>query len=206
MDNDTGRIEAFSDGVFAVAITLLALDIHVPPYHEKPLTNLGGELLAQGPTYLAYVTSFLTVLVMWMNHHRLFQHIGRKDHGLLYNGFLLMVVTLFPFPTAMLAEYLPHGGTNAMVASEIYSAFSVVMAILFNRLWHHAADGGRLLAADHNRHSARRITEQYRFGPLLYAVAFAAAFVSPPLSVFLSLSLAVFFAPPEKPAPEASAP
>ena len=163
-------------------------------------------LIHQWPTYLAYVTSFLTVLVMWMNHHRLFQHIGRKDHGLLYNGFLLMVVTLFPFPTAMLAEYLPHGGTNAMVASEIYSAFSVVMAILFNRLWHHAADGERLLAADRNRHSARRITEQYRFGPLLYAVAFAAAFVSPPLSVFLSLSLAVFFALPEKPAPEASAP
>ena len=138
-------MEAFSDGVFAVAITLLALDIHVPRLDTLPPGGLGPALLALWPTLLAYVTSFATILVMWLNHDRLFEHIRRKDHRLLlYNGLLLMVITLFPFPTALLAEYLAHPGANAKIAAAVYSAFSLVMAIFFNLLWHHAADGGRL--------------------------------------------------------------
>ena len=190
-------MEAFSDGVFAVAITLLALDIHVPAFDTLPPGGLGAALLGLWPALLAYAASFLTILVMWLNHDRLFEHITRKDHGLLlWNGLLLMVVTLFPFPTALLAEYIQHPG--AKLAAAVYSAFSIVMAILFNRLWRHAADGERLLADNHDRHKARIITQQYRFGPLLYLVAFGAAFVSAPLSVGVSLALAVFFALPGK--------
>ena len=184
-EKETARVEAFSDGVFAVAITLLALDIHVPHFDSLPPGGLGHALLALWPSLLAYVTSFATVLIMWLNHDRLFEQIKRKDHGLLVsNGLLLMVVTLFPFPTALLAEFLAHGGVNARLAAAVYSAFSVVMAVCFNLLWRHAAADGRLLAEDHDRHKARRITEQYRFGPLLYCVAFALAFVSAPASVF----------------------
>ena len=112
-EKETGRVEAFSDGVFAVAITLLALDIHVPRLDTLPPGGLGPALLALWPTLLAYVTSFATILITWINHDRLFEQIRRKDHGLLvYNGLLLMVITLFPFPTALLAEYLPHPGAE----------------------------------------------------------------------------------------------
>lgn len=191
-------MEAFSDGVFAVAITLLALDIHVPAFKDLPPGGLGAALLAQWPTLLAYVTSFLSILVMWINHDRLFGHIQRKDHTLLLlNGLLLMVVTLFPFPTALLAAYIEHPG--AKIAAAVYSAFSIVMALCFNLLWHYAADGERLLAPDHDRDRVKRITEQYRFGPFLYLAAFAAAFVSAPLSVGVCLALVIFFALPEKP-------
>jgi len=199
-EKETGRVEAFSDGVFAVAITLLALDIHVPRLDALPSGGLGLALLALWPSLLAYVTSFATILIMWLNHDRLFEQIRRKDHGLLvYNGLLLMVITLFPFPTALLAEYLPHPSANAKIAAAVYAAFSIMMAVFFNLLWHHAADGARLLSDDHDRHKVRRITEQYRFGPLLYLVAFVLAFVSVPASVLVSLLLALFFALPPKP-------
>ncbi len=197
-ENGTARVEAFSDGVFAVAITLLALDIHVPDFDKLPPGGLGAALAAQWPMYLAYVTSFLSILVMWINHDRLFEHIGKKDRGLvILNGLLLMVITLYPFPTSLVAEYIQR--PEAKIAAVLYSAFSVAMAVLFNRLWHHAADGERLLAAGHDRQKARRITRQYRFGPLLYAVSLAAAFVSPLISVGLTLALAVFFVLPEAP-------
>ena len=190
-------MEAFSDGVFAVAITLLVLDIHVPPLDRLPPGGLGPALLALWPTLLAYVTSFATILITWLNHDRLFEQIRRKDHGLLLlNGLLLMVITLFPFPTALLAEYLTHPGVDARVAAAVYSAFSLVMAVCFNLLWRHASNEGRLLADDHDRRKVRRITEQYRFGPLLYLAALGLAFVSVPASVLVNLLLALFFALP----------
>ena len=192
-------MEAFSDGVFAVAITLLVLDIKVPPLDKVGEGGLLPALAALWPSLLAYVTSFVTVLIMWLNHDRLFEQIRRKDHGLLIlNGLLLMVITLFPFPTALLAEYLAHGGANAKIAAAAYSAFSVLMAISFNLLWHHAADGGRLLSDDHDPRKVRRITEQYRFGPLLYVAAFGLAFVSVTASVAVNILLALFFALPGK--------
>ena len=192
-------MEAFSDGVFAVAITLLALDIHVPRLDALPTGGLGPALLALWPALLAYVTSFGSILVMWLNHDRLFEQIQRKDHRLLlYNGLLLMVITLYPFPTSLVAEYLAHPGANAKTAAGVLSAFSLVMAIFFNLLWHHAADGGRLLFEDHDRRRVKHITDQYRFGPLLYALAFAAAFYNAAVSICLSLALAVFFALPER--------
>jgi uncharacterized membrane protein len=199
-EKETGRVEAFSDGVFGVAITLLALDIHVPRLDALPPGGLGPALLALWPTLLAYVTSFATILITWINHDRLFEHIGRKDHGLLvFNGLLLMVITLFPFPTALLAEYLTHPGLNAKIAAAVYSAFSAGIAICFNLLWRHASNEGRLLAENHDRHKARRITEQYRFGLLLNLAAFGLAFVSVSASVLMNLLLALFFALPPKP-------
>ncbi len=197
---ETGRVEAFSDGVFAVAITLLVLDIKVPPLGRGGGGHLLPALLALWPSLLAYVASFATVLITWINHDRLFEQIRRKDHGLLVlNGLLLMVITLFPFPTALLAEYIRHPGADAKVAAAIYSAVLLVMVLFFNLLWRHASgDGGRLLAPDHDRHKVRHITEQYRLVPLLHLVAFGLAFVSAAASVAVNLLLAVFFALPER--------
>ena len=195
-EKETARIEAFSDGVFAIAITLLVLDIKVPHRDQLPEgVRLIGALLKQWPTYLAYVTSFLTILIMWMNHHKLFQHIKRSDHMfLLINGLLLMGVTIVPFPTSLLAEYIEH--PYARVAAAIYSGMFVVTAVLFNILWRYAAHKGRLLVKDYDPQVVQKITDQYRFGPLLYIVAFGLSFVSVTASVGICVALAIFFALP----------
>ena len=102
---ETARIEAFSDGVFAIAITLLVLDLKVPRGLAEGRT-LADALLAQWPAYLAFASSFMTILIMWVNHHRIFTLVGQSDERLLfYNGLLLMGVTVVPFPTSLVAEY-----------------------------------------------------------------------------------------------------
>src|SRR5579884_3581999 len=111
-EKETGRLEAFSDGVFAVAITLLVLNIRIPgsetfPATLLPDTDLWRKLGEEWPTLAAYVTSFATIGVMWLNHHRLFIHIKRTDTVLmLLNLLLLLTIVFVPVPTALLAEYL----------------------------------------------------------------------------------------------------
>ncbi len=193
-EKETGRIEAFSDGVFAIAITLLILEIKVPNAHELgAVGGLGAALLKLWPSYLAFVTSFATILVMWVNHHRLFNHIRRIDHAFLFwNGLLLFLVTFVPFPTALLAEYLPHA--EARLAASVYSGTFVAVALAFMGLWWHASTDRRLLARAVNTAEVEEITRQYRFGPLSYLAAFIASFFSVWLSLGICLGLAVFFA------------
>jgi uncharacterized membrane protein len=192
--NHTARVEAFSDGVFAIAVTLLVLDIKVPRDVVSPNT-LARALAAQWPTYLAFLTSFATILIMWINHHRLFTHIGRCDDRLLFlNGLLLLGVVLVPFPTALIAEYLGHPGQRT--AATIYNGTFIVIAICFNLLWRTASTGARLLRHDHDRDAVAHITESYRLGPLAYIAALGLAFVSATASVVLNLVLAVYFALP----------
>ena len=143
------------------------------------------------------MTSFLTILVMWINHHRLFRQIKRSDHlFLILNGLLLMSITVVPFPTSLLAEYIESN--EARVAAITYAGTFVVIAILFNRLWRYASASGRLLGKDHDVEVARGITEQYRFGPLMYAVITVIAYFSALISFILCLLLAVFFAIPKR--------
>ena len=113
-EKETGRIEAFSDGVFAIAVTLLVLEVRVPHLQDGGAGgSLARALLAQWPSYVALVTSFLTVLVMWANHHRIFELVRRVNAPFLYaNGLLLLVVTVVPFPTAVLAEYFQKPGAT----------------------------------------------------------------------------------------------
>ena len=110
-----------------------------------------------------------------------------------------MLGSYHPFPTSLVAEYIAHPGANAKIAAAIFSVFSIVMALFFNLLRHHAADGNRLLFEDHDRGKVKQITDQFRFGPLLYGIAFIAAFFNAAVSLGLSLALAVFFALPERP-------
>lgn len=193
---ETGRIEAFSDGVFAIAITLLVLDMKVPHAHDlhEPLRI---ALLRQWPTYLAFLTSFATILIMWVNHHRIFRTIRRTDHAfLILNGLLLLIVTVIPFPTSLLAEYIEH--RDARIAALVYSGTHVVLAVVFNGLWRYASDRNRLLDARADPELVQSITRSYRFGPLLYLIAFGAAWVNVAASVALCLALAIFFALPGK--------
>ena len=120
---ETGRVEAFSDGVFAIAITLLVLEIRLPAESEGELAEL---LLAQWPSYVAYVISFMVIAVMWVNHHHLFKFIKRTDNVLLFlNSVLLMLITFLNFPTALLAEYLEH--SEGQIVVFIYSGTMVVI-------------------------------------------------------------------------------
>jgi len=193
-EKETSRLEAFSDGVFAVAITLLVLGIQVPHgvVGDEPLLK---ELLNQKITLLAFVTSFANIGIMWINHHRLFTHIRRTDNILLpLNLLLLLLIVFVPFPTALLIEYAAFPGQH--LAAAVYSGTFVITAICFNALWRYAAYKNRLLGKNADAHAVRAISNQYLFGPLLYAVAFGLAWLSVPASILLNLLLALFFAFP----------
>lgn len=195
-ENETGRLEAFSDGVLAVAITLLALNISVPHQESgRPWHGLAAALVGQWPVYLAYLLSFLTILVTWVNHHNLFKLIAHVDHlFLLLNGMLLMVITLIPFATVLLADYIQQ--SDKKTAQAVYAGVFLVMAVIFNRMWFYASRGGRLLAADADQKKVRGISDQFRFGPLLYLAAFGLAFVSAQASLAVCIGLAIFYAVP----------
>jgi uncharacterized membrane protein len=198
-EKETGRVEAFSDGVFAIAITLLVLDFKVPKPADLataagPLGTHGllAAVLAQWPTFLAYLTSFLTILVMWVNHHLLFGLIRRTDHLFLYlNGLLLMFVVFVPFPTGLVAAYIQQ--ESATTAAALYSATYVAIAITFNLLWRYAAKGHRLLDRSASSAAIEEIDRSYRFGPPLYLLAFGLAWVEVKASLATCLGLAVFF-------------
>src|SRR5206468_6094385 len=134
MQSETARVEAFSDGVFAIAITLLVLNLKVP---SGPAGHLGTALAGQWPAYAAFLISFAFIGIMWVNHHRLFTHIRRSDNRLLFlNLLLLLGVTFVPFPTALLAAHLR--GADARTAAAVFNGTYVLIAIFFNVLWHHA--------------------------------------------------------------------
>jgi uncharacterized membrane protein len=193
-DKETSRIEAFSDGVFAIAITLLVLDLKVPQLDENALGGqLRAALLSEWPSYIAFLVSFATILIMWVNHHRLFTLIRRSDSLLLFlNGFLLLAVTTVPFPTRLLSEYLERPA--APIACAVYCALYVILAIGFNTLWYYAAHGQRLLGASVTQQESSQITRSYIAGPLLYFIALVFSFVNVFVSVAICAGLAIFFA------------
>lgn len=193
MASETARVEAFSDGVFAVAITLLVFDLKVP---SSQAGHLGAALARQWPTYAAFLLSFAFIGIMWVNHHRLFNHIRRSDNGLLFlNLLLLFGIAVVPFPTALLAAN--YGTADRTVAAAVFNGTYVVLAIFFNGLWHHAVRSGLLDAATHE--SADSISRQYAVGPISYLVCLGLTWVSVPASLILNIGLAIFFAiPPQR--------
>lgn len=195
-ENETARIEAFSDGVFAIAMTLLVLEIKVPSHEAVAGHGLLRSLAALWPAYLAFITSFVTVLVIWVQHHWIFTQFRKSDHPLLYwNGLLLLAVTFVPFPTGLLAEYLLH--PEAKVAASLYTGNFLVISLVFHGLWRHVSRNGRLLAANSlssNRDEAARITKHYQIAPLFYLAAFGFSFVSEIVGIASCLLLAIFFA------------
>lgn len=193
MTTETARVEAFSDGVFAIAITLLILEIKVP---SSSTSNLASELLRQWPSYLSFFISFAFIGIMWINHHRLFAHIRKSDDLLLiFNLALMFGVTIIPFTTSVLAAHLGHPGARTAVI--VYDAAYFGIAVFFNLLWRYAASrNGHLLAADVDLSAADKITQQYNYGPLAYAIAVAVAWVSISARLLLNLVLAFFFAIP----------
>ena len=200
-EKETGRLEAFSDGVFAVAITLLVLNIKIPGADlppDKLLTDTDlwtKALPGQWPMLVAYGTSFATIGIMWLNHHRLYIHIKRTNTGLiLLNLLLLLFIVFVPVPTALLAEYIVKPDQH--LAAVVYSGTYVVLACCFNLLWRYASYHNRLLGKNVDTRSVEAISRQYLFGPLSYLIAFGLAFINTPASIIFNFMLALFFAVP----------
>lgn len=204
-EKETGRLEAFSDGVFAVAITLLVLNIKIPgldlPTGQLPDDKKLLRILAvEWPMLVAYATSFATIGVMWINHHRLFQHIKRIDTGLmLLNLLLLALIVFIPVPTALLAEYLPR--LDAHTAAIVYTGTYVVTACCFNVLWRYASYHHRLLGKNIDAQGVAAISRQYVFGPVFYLVAFGLAWINTLAAALFCFLLALFFALPGRSLP-----
>jgi len=188
---DTTRIEAFSDGVFAIAITLLVLNIRVPSAGELQGGTLLDALLRQWPAYLAYVVSFVTILLMWVGHHNTFRFVRRTDQGfLLLNGLLLMGIAIVPFPTGLLAAYLPAAShTNQQTAAAVVGLTYAFTALMFNALYLYAA-GRRLL--DPGLAVRMRLLNRlaYTGGPPLYLAATGLALS--PFDFGVKASVAIF--------------
>lgn len=193
---ETSRLEAFSDGVIAIAITLLVLEIKVPT--ELPEgTGLWSALGKQWPSYLALVTSFTVILIMWINHHRMFSHIGRVDTMLfLLNGGLLLGITILPFTTALVAEYLQK--PDAQVAAIVYNGNFILTAIFFNLLWGYASRKNRFLTAQADPAAVKALTRQYMYGVPAYVLILLVALINFPVSLALSIGMAIFFAFPSR--------
>jgi uncharacterized membrane protein len=192
-EHETGRVEAFSDGVFAIAITLLIIEVHVPGRGHTD--TLGDALLDLWPSYLGYLTSFLTIGVMWINHHYVFSLIDRVDRTmLLLNTTLLLMIAFVPFPTAVLAQFVETDGARA--AAVLYGATLTLTAITFFAWWRYASHHRRLIADGIPDHLISDVTRAYTPGTLLYGGAMLIAFVEPWLSAALYLAIAVFYALP----------
>jgi uncharacterized membrane protein len=197
-ESETGRLEAFSDGVFAIAVTLLILEIKVPDAAEIHEHGLWRALLERWPSYVGYLISFSTTGIMWVNHHALFNYIRRVDRALLLaNLLLLMTISFLPFPTAVLAEHLPDADARTP-AAVFYGGTLVVIAMSFNLLWWAARGRHQLLAADAHEGGMRTITLRYSMGPLSYGLATAVAFLSVWASLAIHFGLAVFYALSER--------
>lgn len=193
-ERDTGRLEAFSDGVIAIAITLLVLEIHIPEAGAHS-GHLLDELLRLWPSYLGYVTSFAVIGIIWLNHHRMYSYIRHTDHiSLTLNILALMCVSFIPFPTAVLASYIQQPDDNH-VAAVLYSGTLLITTLLFNILWWYAAHDRRLMDKDLDANVIRAISRAYMLGIPLYLLSFVLAFIWVPgcIVIYLFTSAIYFF-------------
>jgi len=186
----TGRLETFSDGVFAIAATLLVLEFSV-----TSTENLGHRLLHLWPSYLAYVTSFLTIGIIWMNHHHTVSLLGRIDRTMLFvNNVLLLTVAFLPFPTGLIGEAIQQGH-GEQAAALAYAGTLVVMAALHQVWWRYARVNRRLIADGTPDSALRAVDRAYLAGLPMYGAVFVLAFFSPLAAVCLTLAIAAFYLP-----------
>jgi uncharacterized membrane protein len=188
----TNRLEAFSDGVFAIAITLLVLDLRVP---QDPADGLGHALWFDlWPNYFAYVVSFVVIGIIWINHHAVVGAIGRADQTVLaLNLLLLMTVVALPFTTSLVAEYLRDGGADARLAVAVYSAGMVLNAVSWTLLWRYVAHRPALLAAHVDPAAARASVRGFNLGLPIYALTVGVSFVNAYAGLVLHFVLALYY-------------
>ena len=184
------RLETFADGVFAIAATLLILTVDGAVGGEG--VDLGAELTHAWPSYVGYVVSFVTIGIMWINHHTVMSVVARVDRRfLLANLGLLMCIAFVPFPTRLLAEHIRGAGAES--AALAFGFTLTATALFFNLVWFYAAKSRRLLRADADARVVAGITRTYLPGPWIYLGATLVAFGSPAASALLYLAIAVLY-------------
>jgi uncharacterized membrane protein len=187
----TARMEAFSDGVFAIAATLLVLEIGVGTGADQ---HLGRALVDLWPSYLAYATSFLIIGIIWVNHHECMACMARVNRTMLFiNVVFLMVVAFIPFPTKLVADHLQKSGEHAAVYAYVITL--IAMSVLYNVWWRYARHDRRLIAESVPQSRVDAISRAFDPGAALYLIVLVVAFFSPLASVILTLILAAFYIP-----------
>src|SRR4051812_8098000 len=185
---DTARTEAFSDGIFCVAITLLAIDIGVEVNGSITNRELATALLLKWPICLAYVISFINVLLAWMGHHSLFKNLRNTDAFVMTsNGILLMLIALVPFPTKTLGVCLQTAAFKAAVI--FYTGYFVLISLAFRLLWYAASRKIDLLVHGSTQSSIAGITRNENIGLACNSIIFLVSFVSPWAALILSFGM-----------------
>jgi uncharacterized membrane protein len=194
-EKETGRIEALSDGVIAIAITLLIIEVGVPHVDEEH-PNLFDAVWAQWPVYLAYVTSFWSIGLAWIIHHHIFRAVRRFDSTLLLlNMLLLLAIAFVPHPTAIVADYLRDDEQQGY-ALMIYSGTWLMLAVLLNALWWYARTR-RLTVRDLDPTFANRMSQRLILGPPLYLIALVVSYFSFPAAIVVYLIIGGLYTFPE---------
>jgi uncharacterized membrane protein len=197
----SGRAEAFSDGVFAIAITLLVLSLRL-----SGNGTITSQLLAAWPQYFAYVVSFLTIGIMWMNRHTILAHVQRVNRPLLViNLLLLMGVVVIPFPTVLVADNLNHAGATAAVVT--YGLVMIAISCGFACLWIYVATHAPALGATVPPEALRKSIPGFTGGLIAYVLAtLIAAFFSPLAALIIFGLLAVYYLFEHLPSPAETGP
>ncbi len=189
------RLEAFSDGVFAIAITLLVLDLEVPGTDSEH--TLGHELLANWPSYAAYVISFMTIGIIWINHHAAFSRLRAVDHSILiWNLALLMTVGILPFTTSLMAEYLKESQGEGLAAAVYAGSFLLMGAVFVGANRHILFHRPQLLKEPLSTAAARRTLHYAALGQIPYLVATVLAFVTPYITLAICAGCAIYYSLP----------
>lgn len=189
---DTVRLEALSDGVIAVAITLLVLDLRVPKLEGEE--SLWHALTANWPSYAAYVTSFLVIGILWINHHSLFRQIRYATRGLmLANLTFLMLVVAIPFVTSLVSEYLQEGNWNSKVAMATYDGLALAIALSITFLWAYVLRRPALLEPSVDVAAARKAFPQFSIGIAVYTVLIVLAFINPVIALAGTFGVALYY-------------
>ncbi|HZC53478.1 MAG TPA: TMEM175 family protein [Mycobacterium sp.] len=189
----SGRLEAFSDGVFAIAITLLVLDLAVPARDQVRRGGLGSALAHQWPSYFAYLVSFLVIGIIWVNHHTMFSKVNLVDRPVLFaNLALLLVVSVLPFPTRLLAEYLT-AGSDAHTAAAVYSTTMLAMGLAYSVLWIAVTRDVGLLHAHVDPVASRAALRRFGLGSVAYLATVGLSFVSAIATLSVHAALALYY-------------
>jgi uncharacterized membrane protein len=185
----TTRLEFFSDGVFAIVITLLVIDIRLPDDRFDPLL---ATLFGLWPSYLAFALSFFVIGAIWINHHGMFQLIERTDNSfLLLNLLQLMAIAFIPFPTAVLADAIAQG-SGMPIAAAFYGLTLVFVGIFVNAMWWYAV-GHDLVRSDLGEAKLRLLTRRFLVGPVAYAIASLVALILPWIALVVFVGLNLFY-------------
>ncbi len=189
---ETLRIETFSDGVFCIAVTLLSIEIGVEIHGGLSNAGLRENLLAKWPICLAFLISFINVLLAWMGHHGLFKMLGKTDNSIMItNGLLLMLVALVPFPTKTLGLYLNSDALKT--ATIFYTGYFVLISLAFRLLWFAAARNKSLLADGITDKQIKQTTRNENIGLICNTVILAVAFINPWLALACSFGMWVYW-------------